>query len=268
MSTRNRGWRRAQWARRRHRPGRQGRRCHRPGGRRRGRRRCPPRRGHPARPGARPLLGDPSDGRWLDLPRRPGPGALRPELAAGRRSTACIHSTTERRAYCTARVDETADGLGADGVAVAAAFGWAVQRVRRTLPRTSWVRCCGSRSHPVTLARFGAPTVAAGSLFARMFRTPEGPGVVRRRCGARLSAAALPDDLGDRPGHHHCRASPRLAGGGRAVRRRSPTRMAALLGDLGGKIETGVRVESAAQLPPADVTMFDLAPDGGGRHPR
>ena len=36
--------------------------------------------------------------------------------------------------------------------------------------------------------------------------------------------------------------------------------MVALLGDLGGKIETGVRVNTASQLPPADVTMFDLAP--------
>ena len=33
-----------------------------------------------------------------------------------------------------------------------------------------------------------------------------------------------------------------------------------MLGDLGGKIETGVRIESASQLPPTDVTMFDLAP--------
>jgi phytoene dehydrogenase-like protein len=41
--------------------------------------------------------------------------------------------------------------------------------------------------------------------------------------------------------------------------------MVALLGDLGGKIETGVRVQSASQLPPADVTMFDLAPDAVAR---
>jgi phytoene dehydrogenase-like protein len=33
------------------------------------------------------------------------------------------------------------------------------------------------------------------------------------------------------------------------------------LADLGGKIETGVRVDAASQLPPADVTMFDLAPE-------
>jgi phytoene dehydrogenase-like protein len=49
--------------------------------------------------------------------------------------------------------------------------------------------------------------------------------------------------------------------------------MAALLSDLGGKIETGIPVKSASQLPPADVTMFDLAPDAvagilGDRLPR
>ena len=49
--------------------------------------------------------------------------------------------------------------------------------------------------------------------------------------------------------------------------------MAALLGDLGGKIETGVPVRDASQLPPADVTIFDLAPEAvagilGDRLPR
>lgn len=36
--------------------------------------------------------------------------------------------------------------------------------------------------------------------------------------------------------------------------------LAALLLDLGGKIETGAPVTAASQLPPADVTLFDLAP--------
>jgi len=36
--------------------------------------------------------------------------------------------------------------------------------------------------------------------------------------------------------------------------------MAAVLTEHGGRIETGVRVTTASQLPPADITMFDLAP--------
>ena len=34
-----------------------------------------------------------------------------------------------------------------------------------------------------------------------------------------------------------------------------------MLADLGGKIETGTPVTVSSQLPPADVTLFDLAPD-------
>src|SRR6202035_2813677 len=49
--------------------------------------------------------------------------------------------------------------------------------------------------------------------------------------------------------------------------------MVALLTDLGGKIETGVPIEKASQLPAADVTMFGLAPGAvagilGDRLPR
>ncbi len=68
-------------------------------------------------------------------------------------------------------------------------------------------------------------------------------------------------------GHRHGWAV--AAGGSQSI----TNAMVALLGDLGGKIETGVRVETASQLPPADVTMFDLAPSAvagilGDRLPR
>lgn len=42
--------------------------------------------------------------------------------------------------------------------------------------------------------------------------------------------------------------------------RRITDAMAALLRELGGTIETGVRVRSPAQLPDADVTLWDVAP--------
>src|SRR5207249_2144387 len=42
--------------------------------------------------------------------------------------------------------------------------------------------------------------------------------------------------------------------------RRITDAMAALLRELGGTIETGVRVRSIAQLPHADVTLWDVAP--------
>jgi phytoene dehydrogenase-like protein len=68
-------------------------------------------------------------------------------------------------------------------------------------------------------------------------------------------------------GHRHGWAV--AAGGSQAI----ADAMAAALIELGGTIETGVRVVSASQLPPADVTLFDLAPDAvaqilGDRLPR
>ena len=68
-------------------------------------------------------------------------------------------------------------------------------------------------------------------------------------------------------GHRH--GWPVAAGGSQSI----TNAMAALLADLGGKIETGTRIETASQLPPADVAMFDLAPSAvagilGDRLPR
>src|SRR5208282_1273562 len=59
---------------------------------------------------------------------------------------------------------------------------------------------------------------AARSRGGQGVRDREGAGLVRRGRGACLPAAALPDDLGDRTGHHHGRPPARLAGRGRRVR--------------------------------------------------
>jgi phytoene dehydrogenase-like protein len=56
-------------------------------------------------------------------------------------------------------------------------------------------------------------------------------------------------------GHRHGWAV--AAGGSQSI----TNALASLLADLGGKIETGTRIETASQLPSADVTMFDLSPD-------
>jgi phytoene dehydrogenase-like protein len=57
----------------------------------------------------------------------------------------------------------------------------------------------------------------------------------------------------------HRGPSTRLASRGRRLSSITNA-LAAVLADLGGKIETGTRIEAASQLPPADVVMFDLAP--------
>jgi phytoene dehydrogenase-like protein len=114
--------------------------------------------------------------------------------------------------------------------------------------------------HPSTLARFGAPTVLPASTVAQVFRTAE----ARALFGGVAAHAFRPlhypmtsaIGLGIlTAGHRH--GWPVAAGGSQSI----TNALAALLADLGGKIETGTRIETASQLPPADVTMFDLAPE-------
>ena len=97
------GRRRAQRARRRHLPGRRRRASHRARGRRRGRRWRPQQRGDHPRPAARPLLGDPPDGRRLAVPAAASTCSGTACRGAGRRSTVCIPSTAAAPACCTAR---------------------------------------------------------------------------------------------------------------------------------------------------------------------
>ncbi len=113
--------------------------------------------------------------------------------------------------------------------------------------------------HPLTLARFGPPTLLPASTTAQWFRTDQ----ARALFGGVAAHAFRPlhypmttaIGLGIlTAGHRH--GWPVAAGGSQAI----TDAMVAALGELGGKIETGRRIDTAAQLPPADVTMFDLAP--------
>jgi phytoene dehydrogenase-like protein len=172
----------------------------------------------------------------------------------------CVHPLDDGRAGVLYRsVEATADGLGIDH--------W---RWRRLFSRTS--RRFDALSddimgpllrvphHPLTLARFGAPTVLPACTIARSFRTAE----ARALFGGVAAHAFRPlhypmtsaIGLGIlTAGHRH--GWPVAAGGSQSI----TNAFAALLADLGGKIETGVRIDAASQLPPADVTMFDLAPE-------
>ena len=84
-------------------------------------------------------------------------------------------------------------GLGADGPRWQRLFGWPSAHFDTLAddimgPLLRWP------DHPLALARFGAPTVLPGSVLARRLPHSAGSGAVRRRCRARLSAAAPPDD--------------------------------------------------------------------------
>lgn len=188
----------------------------------------------------------------LDLTAR-GLRWCRPEID-------CVHPLDGGRAAVLHRsVSGTADGLGAaDG-----------PRWRRMFGRTSatfddWGDAIMGPllripDRPLALARFGIPTLAPATVLARAFATEE----ARVLFGGTAAHALQPLH---RPlssaiglglltaGHRHGWVV--AAGGSRSI----TDAMAGIVAEHGGTIETGARVGSAADLPPADVTLFDLAP--------
>jgi phytoene dehydrogenase-like protein len=172
----------------------------------------------------------------------------------------CVHPLDGGSAGVLYRsVEQTAAGLGADGARWRSLFGWSSanfdtlsEDIMRPLVRVP--------RHPLMLARFGAPTVLPASTVARWFRNPETEalfgGVAAhafRPLHYPMSSAIGMGIL--TAGHRH--GWPVAAGGSQSI----SNALASLLADLGGKVETGSRIEAASQLPPADVTMFDLAPE-------
>jgi phytoene dehydrogenase-like protein len=113
--------------------------------------------------------------------------------------------------------------------------------------------------HPVRVARFGLRAALSAAALARVFRTDEARALFAG------SAAHIMRPL-NRPASasvgvmlttvaHHV-GWPVAAGGSQAITRA----LAGLLRELGGTIETGVRVTSLDQIPSARVTIFDTAP--------
>ncbi|WP_445184066.1 phytoene desaturase family protein [Pseudonocardia sp. Cha107L01] len=168
-------------------------------------------------------------------------------------------------------VEATAEGLGAD------AKRWKLLFERPSATFDDWGGdimgpLLRVPKHPLGLTRFGLPTVVPATLLASVFNT-EGA----RALWAGTAAHAM-QPL-HRPltsaiglglltaGHRHGWVV--AEGGSRSI----SDAMVKVLIDHGGKIETGVRVTSAEQLPAADVTLFDLAPGAvveilGDRLPR
>ena len=171
----------------------------------------------------------------------------------------CVHPLDSGNAGVLRRsVDETAAGLGRDGSRWRLAFGRPSAGFDRLAEDITGPLLRPPR-HPLTLARFGLPTVLPGSAFARLFSTDRA-----RALFGGVAAHAF------RPLHYpltsaiglgiitagHRYGWPVAVGGSGSI----TAALAAVLLELGGKIETGVRVEAASELPPADVTLFDLAP--------
>ncbi|MEU4650665.1 phytoene desaturase family protein [Nocardia fluminea] len=171
----------------------------------------------------------------------------------------CVHPLDDGTAGVLHRsVTETATELGADErlwralferpVANYDVFGADIMGPLLRIPR-----------HPIRLARFGIPATAPAALLARAFRTEAGRALfggvaahafqpLERPLSASVGLGILT------AGHRYGWA---VAVGGS---QRIADSMVAVLADHGGKVETGVRVRSVTDLPPSDITIWDLAP--------
>src|SRR3954447_11004691 len=113
--------------------------------------------------------------------------------------------------------------------------------------------------HPLRLARFGLPSAAPAALLARALGTPEAAalwGGIAAHAYANLSwplSSAIGMALAC---SGHAYGWPVAKGGSQAI----AGAYAAVIEARGGKIETGRRVRSLAELPPADAVVLDLSP--------
>ncbi|MEU1518738.1 NAD(P)/FAD-dependent oxidoreductase [Streptomyces sp. NPDC005811] len=172
----------------------------------------------------------------------------------------CVHPLDSGAAGVLHRsVEETAAGLGeGDGRRwrrtfgpLTEAFDDLAEDLMRPLTRLP--------DHPLRLAGFGPRALLPAAAVARLWRTETAralfAGVAAHafRPFHRPASAAVGLTI-IAAGHRH--GWPVAAGGSRAI----TDALAARLTELGGRTETGVRVRSRADLPPADLVLFDLAP--------
>jgi phytoene dehydrogenase-like protein len=113
--------------------------------------------------------------------------------------------------------------------------------------------------HPVRLARFGLPAAAPATLVARRWKTPGARALFGGVAAHSFSPLTRP--LSASVGMAlicacHSGGWPVAAGGSQSI----ADALAADLHEHGGRIETGVRVRSLAELGDPDVVAFDLAP--------
>ncbi|OHT85008.1 phytoene desaturase family protein [Mycobacteroides saopaulense] len=187
----------------------------------------------------------------LDLARR-GVRWLLPEVD-------CVHPLDDGSAGVLYRsIDLTALQMGRDGNRWRALFGYP-SRHFDTLAQDITAPLLRVPRHPIQMARFGLPAALPASAVGRLLRTESA-----RALYGGVAAHAF------RPLHYPMTAAvglgimtaghrygwPVVSGGTGSL----VGAMTAALTELGATVHTGVRIDNAAQLPDADVTLFDLEP--------
>ncbi|MGP3927551.1 phytoene desaturase family protein [Streptomyces sp. 8N616] len=155
-------------------------------------------------------------------------------------------------------IEETEARLGSDGPAwrrlfgpLASGYDALAEDVMRPLAHVP--------RHPFRLARFGLRSIPPATLLARRWRTDEARALFAGVAAHAFHPLTRPMSpaiglMLIAAGHRYGWAVAR--GGSRAI----TDALAAKLKELGGSVETGVRVRSLDELPPARIVMLDLAP--------
>ena len=157
-------------------------------------------------------------------------------------------------------VADTASSLGADAAAyrrlVSPFLGrWdALAGDVLRAPLASWPR------HPALLARFGTHALLPASALARLFHGERARGLVTGLAAHAIAPLGSPATGGVAllfALAAHAEGWPFPEGGSQAL----SDALVAYLRSLGGEVETGHRVESLAELPPARAYLLDVMPE-------
>ncbi|HWH43898.1 MAG TPA: NAD(P)/FAD-dependent oxidoreductase [Thermoleophilaceae bacterium] len=167
-------------------------------------------------------------------------------------------------------LEETVRGLGEGGASWRRVFGptgSAFEALRDDIFRP----VLHMPRHPIRLARFGLRAAMPAALLARALRGERARALFGGVAAHALSSLSAP--MSSSVGAAlisacHTYGWPVARGGSRSI----TDALAAVVGEHGGRIETGVRVRSLADVGDADVVAFDLAPGAvaeiaGGRLP-
>jgi len=155
-------------------------------------------------------------------------------------------------------IDDTALGLGEDGDAWRRVFGSPAGSFD-ALNEDTLRPVLHLPRHPLALLRFGLPAAAPATALARAWRTPQARALFGGVAAHSFSLLTRP--MSSAVGMAlisagHSGGWPVAAGGSRSI----AEALAELLREHGGRIETGVRVRSLAELDSAGAVVFDLAP--------